>query len=191
VSPDPRPYWRRRLLWPFLALLALNVAGLAAYTLPRVWQARSVASRRQTLQAELELERTRLDGLKAKAAAIRENERDAGRFLKELVGSKDETLLPLLRRIEKIASELGLEAARASYKPEELSGAPLVQFVITLPLSGTYVELVSFLDRLERLPQFVTVDKLGIRGTPDGQGPTDLDLILSAYFRAPEAVDAP
>jgi Tfp pilus assembly protein PilO len=187
VSPDPRPYWRRRLLWPFLALLALNVAGLAAYTLPRVWQARSVASRRQTLQAELELERTRLDGLKAKAAAIRENERDAGRFLKELVGSKEETLLPLLRGLEKTASELGLEPARMSYSTEALSGAPLVQFVITLPLSGTYPELVSFLGRLEQLPHFVTVDRLAIRGASDGQGPTDLDLTLSAYFRTPEA----
>jgi Tfp pilus assembly protein PilO len=174
------------LLWPFLALLALNVAVLAAYTVPRVWQARSVASRRQTLQRELDGERGRLDGVKAKAAAIRDNERDAGRFLKELVGSKEETLLPLLRRIESTASELGLEPARMSYQTEQLSGAPLVQFVITLPLSGTYPELVRFLGRLEELPHFVTVDKLAIRGGSDGQSPTDLDLTLSAYFRTPE-----
>jgi Tfp pilus assembly protein PilO len=191
VNGDPRPFWRRRLLAPTLVLLGLNAALLVAYTLPRVWQAQRVAARRQTLQAELERERAQLEAQKAKGSAIRENERDAERFLKELVGSKDETLLPLLRRIEKIASELGLETARVSYRPEELSGAPLVQFVITMPLSGTYPELVSFLDRLEQLPQFVTVDELAIRGTPDGQGPTDLDLLLSAYFRAPEAVDAP
>ena len=182
---DPRPYWRRRLLVPFLALLGLNVAVLAVYTLPRVWQARSVESRRQTLGQELERERTRVAALKAKAAAIRDNERDAQRFM-ELVGSKDETLLPLLRRIEATASELGLEPARMSYHTDQLSGAPLVQFVITLPLSGTYPELVSFLGRLEQMPHFVTVDKLAIRGASDGQGPTDLDLTLSAYFRTPE-----
>jgi Tfp pilus assembly protein PilO len=191
VNGDPRPFWRRRLLAPALVLLGLNAALLVTYTLPRVWQAQRVAARRQTLQAELERERAVLEAQKAKGAAIRENERDAERFLKELVGSKEETLLPLLRRIEKTASELGLEATRMSYSSEELSGAPLVQFVITLPLSGTYRELVSFLDRLERMPQFVTVDKLGIRGTPDGQGPTDLDLMLSAYFRVAEAADAP
>ena len=187
MSPDPGPYWRRRLLLPFLALLGLNVVVLAAYTVPRVWQARSVESRRETLKAELASERTRVDGLKAKAGAIRDNERDAARFMKDLVVSKEETLLPLLRRIEKTASELGLEPARMSYRTEELSGAPLVQFVITMPLSGTYPELVSFLGRLEQLPHFVTVDKLAIRGASDGQGPTDLDLTLSAFFRAPEA----
>ena len=155
-----------------------------------MWQARSVVSRRQTLQAEVERERVRLEGLKARAAAIRGNERDAERFFKDLVGSKDETLLPLLRRIEKTAADLGLETSRVTYNPVDLTGAPLVQFVITLPLSGTYPELVSFLDRLERLPQFVTVDKLGIRGTPDGQGLSDLDLTLSAYFRAEGSGDA-
>lgn len=190
MSGDPRPFWRRRLLVPALALAGLNAAALTVYTVPRVWQARSVASRRQTLQAEVERERVRLDGLKAKAAAIRANERDAERFFKDLVGSKDETLLPLLRRIEKTAAELGLETARVTYKPDDLMGAPLVQLVITLPVSGTYPELVSFLDRLERLPQFVTVDKLGIRGAPDGQGLSDLDLTLSAYFRVEGSGDA-
>jgi Tfp pilus assembly protein PilO len=184
VSDDTRAFWRRRLFLPAVALAALNAAVLAFYTGPRLWQARSVALRRQALGAEVERDQARLDALKAKAAAIRGNERDAERFMKELVGSKDETLLPLLQRIEKTASELGLEAARVTYKPEDLDGAPLVRFVITLPVSGTYSELVSFLDRLERLPQFVTVDKLGIRGQPGGEGPSDLDLTLSAYFRA-------
>lgn len=186
MSEDPRPLWRRRLLAPALVLAGLNAAVLSAYTLPRIWQARSVASRRQTLGAEVERERARLRALTDKAAAIRDNERDAERLLKELVGSKADTLLPLLRRIEATASELGLETARATYKPENLTGVPLVRFVITLPVSGTYRELVSFLDRLERLPQFVTVDKLGIRGQQGGQELTDLDLTLSAYFRAEE-----
>ena len=137
MSRDPRPFWRRRLFVPALVLAGLNAAVLFSYTLPRVWQGRRVASRKVTLASEVERERARLEGLKARAAAIRDNERDATRYMKEVVSSKDETLLPLLRRIEATASELGLEAARVAYRPQELTGAPLVRFEITLPVSGT------------------------------------------------------
>jgi Tfp pilus assembly protein PilO len=183
VTSDPRPFWRRRLLTPVLVLLGLNAALFAAYTLPRLIQARSLESRRETLKAVVERERARRAAATERANSIRDNERDSRRFF-EVVGSKEKTLLPLLRRISEIASELGLEPERSTYNPEDVKGAPLTRFVITLPITGTYPEVVSFLDQLERLPQFVTVDRLGIRGPSAGEGPTALDLTLSAYFVA-------
>lgn len=184
MTSDPRPFWRRRLLTPVLVLLGLNGALFATYTLPRLIQARSLESRRETLKAVVERERARLAAAAERANAIRDNERDSRRFYKDVVGSKEKTLLPLLRRISEIASELGLESERSTYKPDDLKGAPLTRFAITLPITGTYPEVVSFLDQLERLPQFVIVDRLGIRGPSAGSGPTALDLTLSAYFVA-------
>jgi len=48
-------------------------------------------------------------------------------------------------------------------------------------VSGTYRELVAFLDRLERSSYFVTVDQIqiGKRGTGEG----GLDIALSAFYR--------
>ena len=184
MTSDPRPFWRRHLLKPVLALLGLNTALFAAYTLPRLMQVRSLEQRRGTLKAMVERERERQAAAAERAGAIRDNERDARRFYQDLVGSREKTLLPLLRRIGEIAAELGLEQAHSAYKPDEVRGAPLTRFVITLPITGTYPEVVSFLDQLERLPQFVTVDRIGIRGSDAGEGPTDLDLTLSAYFLA-------
>jgi Tfp pilus assembly protein PilO len=182
VTSDLRPFWRRRLLKPMLVLLGLNAALFVAYTLPRLMQARGLESRRAALKATVERERSFQAAALERAGAIRDNERDARRFYQELVGSREKTLLPLLRHIGEIASSLGLEQAHSAYKPEEVKGARLTRFVITLPITGTYPEVVSFLDQLERLPQFVTVDRIGIRGPSTGEGPTDLDLTLSAYF---------
>jgi Tfp pilus assembly protein PilO len=186
MTSDPRPLWRRRLLKPVLVLLGLNAALFAAYTLPRLVQVRSLEARRRSLDAQVAGERARGAAARERAIAVRDNERDSKRFYKEVVGSRDETLLPLLRRLGEIASELGLQPATSTYKPEEVKGAPLTRFVITLPITGTYRDVVSFLDQLERLPQFVTVDRLAIRGPSAGDGPTDLDLTLSAYFLAEE-----
>jgi Tfp pilus assembly protein PilO len=186
VTSDPRPFWRRRLLKPVLALLGLNAALFAAYTLPRLVQARTLESRREALGAQVERERQRGAAARERAGAVRDNERDSRRFYREVVGSREKTLLPLLRRLAEIASQLGLRPSNSSYKPDEVKGAPLTRFVITLPITGTYREVVSFLDQLERLPQFVTVDRLAIRGPSAGDGPTDLDLTLSAYFLAEE-----
>lgn len=183
MTSDLRPLWRRRLLKPALALATLNAAMFAVYTLPRLLQARSLESRRQTLQAVVERERARLAAAQSRADAIRFNEHDARRFYEEVVGSRENTLLPLLRRIAEIAAELGLETERSSYQPVEIKGMPLERLVITQPVTGTYREVVSFLAQLERLPQFVTVDKLSIRGPSAAGGPTALDLTLSAYFR--------
>lgn len=190
MTSDPRPFWRRGLLKPALALAGLNALLFAVYTAPRLMQAGSLESQRETLRAEVQRERVRLETRRARVDTILGNERDTQRFYKELVKDKDATLLPLLTRLEQVASELGLVVERSSYKAEDVKGAPLNQLTITLPVTGDYRKVVAFLDRLERLPQFLTVDRLAIRGQPDGQGPTSLDLTLSAYFRAEQGRDA-
>lgn len=179
-----RPFWRRRLLGPFLALLGLNVAVFLVYTLPRRLQERNVASRIDALKAEVERERATATALEHWTGALRSNTADQERFYGERVGTRAQ-LVPLLREIEHGARKLGLNTKQgASYQAQEVKGYPLVRFSINMPLTGTYEQLASFLERLERSPQFLIVDQIQLnerRG--EGGASADLSVALSAYFR--------
>jgi hypothetical protein len=69
-----------------------------------------------------------------------------------------------------------------------VNGLPLTRFRFTMPVTGSYAQLVAFLDRLERSSYFVTVDQVQFSGTQGGEAPM-LGLTLSTYFFSGEARD--
>jgi Tfp pilus assembly protein PilO len=175
----PRPFWRRWLMWPALGLMVLNLGTLVAYTLPRRLQERTIVERARTLREEVERERKVNEGLRLQAQAVGANLRDMKRFLKQVVAGR-EGLSVVLEELEHTAQEQGLQPGRRAYHRNELDRLPLVRFEVTLPLSGSYKQLMGFLDALERSPRFVIVDKVSYKDK-DGGAP-DLDVTLSAYF---------
>jgi Tfp pilus assembly protein PilO len=56
---------------------------------------------------------------------------------------------------------------------------------VTLPLQGSYGQLVGFLREVQRSPRFVTVDSVSMRAGREGD--TALQVVLSAYLRRTEA----
>ena len=175
--------WRQWLRLPLLAAVGLNLLVFVAYTLPRSLQQRSVASRLEVLRDEVQREKTRTEGLRHRSDTMRANAADVQRFYRDLVSTREEALLPILREIESAAGQQGLETGRYNLKPESVKGAPLEVTTITLPVTGTYRQLVAFLDELERSKYFVVVEKIDLHGQPQGHE-TGLDVILAAYLRS-------
>jgi hypothetical protein len=58
---------------------------------------------------------------------------------------------------------------------------PLVRVRVTIPVKGSYAQLVGFLGRLERAKAFVVVDTIGLQ---EGENEASLDVGLSMYFLA-------
>ncbi len=172
-----------RLARAALLLLALNVAVFLVFTLPRTLQERSLASRVATLRAEAQRERGQVEALRQRAQAIQANENDARRFFHEIVKSRQATLLPALAEIHQAAAAEGLELGQESYSRNDLKETALVRLRISLPVKGSYGQLVGFLRRLERSKSFVVVDTLGLASEESG-GEASLDIGLSAYFLA-------
>jgi Tfp pilus assembly protein PilO len=180
VSPQaPRPFWRRWLMWPALALLATNLATFFSYTLPRRLQERTLVERAAVLREEVQRERRVNEGLRLQAQAVGANIQDMQRFLKQVVAGR-EGLSVILEELESTAREQGLRPERRTYRREELDKLPLVRFEVTLPVSGTYAQLMGFLDALERSPRFVIVDKVKYQDREGGA--PDMNVTLSAYF---------
>jgi Tfp pilus assembly protein PilO len=174
------PFWRRRLLPAFLALLGVNLLGLAAWTGPRYWRQRHAAARAETARVEAERQRAAVVGLRERAGAIRGNGADVQRFYRT-AGTEKADLLPTLEAIEDMARAPGLQPGARSFRREEVKDARLERVVVTLPLEGTYPQLVGFLREVERSPRFITVDDVAMRADPDGSA--TLQVELSAYLR--------
>jgi len=184
-----RPFWRGTLLPAFLVLLALNLGVLLAWTLPRSLRQKSAAERAVVARAELARERERADAVRERAAAIRANRADTERFYTKLAGSEKQDLLPTLAAIEELARAGGLQPASRALRRENVDRAPLERVAVTLPLEGSYAELVGFLRGVERSPRFLTIDRVSLRADAESGGALQVE--LSTYLRqSPEARNA-
>ena len=181
-----RPFWCTTLVPVFVTLLALNVGALAAWTVPRSLRQKNAAQRAVAARAELAWERERAQALSERAAAIRANRADLERFYKTLAGGEQQDLLPTLEAIEELAREPGLQPASRTLRREDVDNAPLERVAMTLPLEGSYAQLVGFLRGVERSSRFLTVDRVSLRADAESGGA--LQVQLSTYLRqSPEA----
>jgi Tfp pilus assembly protein PilO len=181
-----RPFWRAKLLPAFLGLLALNALAFVAWTLPRSLRQRNAQARAASARAELQLEKQRAQALGDRAEAIRANGADLERFYATLAGDEKQNLFQSLEAVEELAREPGLQLATRSVRREDVDGAPLERVVMTLPLEGSYPQLVGFLRGVERSKRFLTVDGVALRADAESGGSLQVD--LSTYLRqSPEA----
>ena len=185
-----KPFWRRRLLVPALVLIALNAGTYFAYTLPRAARERTIAARAVVLREEVAQERSRVEGLRHRARTIEGNTTDVARFYQAL--GRKESLLRIQEDIAGVARQLGLTLGNRAYTNDAVkSSESLARFRITMPISGSYRQVVSFLQRIEALPHFVTVDSISLRddsGVGYGRS-TSLNVVLSVYFLDSESGD--
>ena len=181
-----RPFWRARLLPLFLALLALNLVAFFAWTLPRSLRQKSAVARAASARAELAQEREQAKALGERAEAIRANRADLERFYGTLAGRDKQDLLDSLQAVEDLARAPGLQPVSRTLHREDVEGAPLERVAITLPLEGSYPQLVGFLRGVEQSKRFLTVDRVALRA--DTGSSVSLQVELSTYLRqSPEA----
>ena len=172
------PLWRRRLLPAFLALLALNLLVLVAWTIPRSLRLKSATARVEEARRAAEHERARAGEARERAAAIAANTRDLKTFYEEVIGTESAQLLPTLREIEAMANAPGLTAGPRSFNREEVEDLPLERVSVVLPLGGSYAQLVRFLREVERSPRFLTVDRVSLQGKAGREASLQVEISL-------------
>jgi Tfp pilus assembly protein PilO len=183
-----QPFWRRRLLPVVLAVAGVNLVLFLAFTWPRSWRIRSVASRADALREAVARERAASAALRRRVETAANNARDVDRFFKDLVPPRDEVLVATLEDIEAMAHKPGLVAGRRNYAREEVKGTPITRLAISLPLEGSYEQLVDFLASVERGKRFLTVDRIAISQNRSERGESArLQVELSAFFTSGKA----
>jgi Tfp pilus assembly protein PilO len=174
------PVWRRWLLPAFLLLLVVNLLAAAVWTVPRTLRLRSATVRVEAARKMVEQERGAVAQQRERGDAIDKNTEDLARFYETVVGPEKAELLPTLEDIESMARAPGLTPGPRSFRREEVEGTTLERVAVTLPLRGSYRQLVGFLREVERSDRFLTVDGVSLRGEPGGEA--NLQVEMSAFM---------
>ncbi len=171
----------RWAVWALSGLALVNLGVYGVYSLPRSMEERAIATHTAVLKQELEREQQVVAELMERAEAIKANRRDVLRFYRDRVEEREASLVPILSHIETLATEQGLKVGEQKYTPKEVKNTPLERFEITMPVAGTYRQLVQLMARFEESPYFLTLDEVKVRSGTDA-GQAQLDLVLSCYF---------
>jgi Tfp pilus assembly protein PilO len=185
VSPLVSPsVWRRSYALPFLVLFALNLIGFFGFTLWRSIQERSMAARGLHLREVISAKREEIAAIRRQTDVVKADVQQTGEFYTDVVHPCIESRADILERLGVLAAQLGVQAPRVGASEEDVKGAPLKRMNITMPLTGTYQQLGSILQKVEQSPDFLIVDGLQIRERRQDAGSSgDLDIKLATYCR--------
>ncbi len=174
-----RGVWRRALLAPLAVLVALNLAVWLGYTLPRSVEHQRVSERVAELGRLVEEQRLRTQALTSLAESISSSERDSEHFFGEVVCPTEAAFLDQIEDLERAVLSSGLRPDRRTIRREELHELGLARYLVSLPASGSYRQLVDLIDEIERSAAFVILE--AIRLTSTDPGSANMQVELSTY----------
>jgi len=87
----------------------------------------------------------------------------------------------LTTELGKLAAQNGIHILQAKYKEEEPEASGIVPVEIEGSFAGDYLQLVRFINTVERSKMFFTVDGVDLAG--EAKGPVHLSISMHSYLR--------
>ncbi len=170
---------RRKLKIAIGALLAVDAIAAGVLFSPLVGSADSRSQQMTQLRVEL-LKKNRevapLRGMDKKIVLAKEQ---INGFYKDRFATRDSDLLKELGQLE---SENGVHIQAARYKEEDPVSPGVIPFAIEGSFSGDYLQLVRFINTLERSKLFIDVDSVELAG--ENAGSVRLQITMHSYLRS-------
>jgi len=170
---------RRKLKIAIAAMLAVDVVAVAVLFSPLVGSADSRQMQLNLLRAELTKKNHEVEPLIGVDKKIVLAKEQISGFYKDRFAEKDSDLA---NELGKLASGNGIKIQQARYKEEEAEGSGVIPVEIEGSFSGDYLQLVRFINTLERSKLFFDVDSVGLAG--EGEGAVRLEITLHSYLRS-------
>jgi len=170
---------RRKLKIAIGAMLAADVVAMAVLFSPLVGSADSRQLQLNLLRAELTKKTREVEPLRGMDKKIVLAKDQIGGFYKDRFAAKDSDLL---NDLGKLASENRIRIQQAKYKEEDAESSGVIPFEIEGSFSGDYLQLVRFINALERSELFFAVDSVDLAG--ESAGPVRLQITMHSYLRS-------
>ena len=185
----------RQNLWRVAAvlggLLALNLAFYLFFNMPRLRALESLEDRRNTAARELRTTTARVETIQRYLAEYDDQTRRLDDFYENLLGTQMDRMTTIQKEVRSIATEFHIDPEAIDYNPEEIEGAGLTLFQITIPLIGGYPNLRQFINRIESSKHLLIVDSVELTGAQGGGAMLSLTIKISTVFHSPRRVAAP
>ena len=170
---------RRKLKIAIGAMLVADVVAVAVLFSPLVGSAESRQLQLNMLRVELTKKNREVEPLKGIDKKIVLAKDEIGGFYKERFAAKDSDLQT---ELGKLAAQNGVRIQQAKYKEEEYETSGIVPVQIEGSFAGDYLQLVRFINTLERSKLFFDVDSVDLAGESTGQ--VRLEIIMHSYLRS-------
>jgi hypothetical protein len=170
---------RRKLKIAIGAMLAADVVTVGILFSPLVGSADGRTLQINTLKAELTRKTREVQPLRDIDRKIALAKDQIGAFYKDRFAAKDSDLA---NELGKLASENGIRIQQASYKQEEAETSGVIPVEIQGSFSGDYLQLVRFINTLERSKMFFDVDSVDLAG--ENTGKVRLGITIHSYLRS-------
>jgi Tfp pilus assembly protein PilO len=174
---------RRRTVMVLAAILLLNVLVYAFFVYPLSQRVANVAQTTQAAETELAAARklhARASGtLTGKARATDDLEAFYSKVLPADFASARRLVSP---RLDQLARQSNVLASRMTMKDPEQSEM-LSRLQVDMDVTGSYQAVRQFIDRLERVPEFVVVDHVALSEAANLDDQLNVKIELSTYYR--------
>ncbi len=170
---------RRKLKIAIGAMLAADVVAVAVLFSPLVGSADSRRTQILELKAELTKKTHEVAPLIGMDRKLVLAKGQIGDFYKGRFAAKDSELLD---ELGKIASANGVRQQQAHYKEEDTETSGVIPVEIEGSFSGDYLQLVRFINSLERSKMFFEVESVGLAG--ESTGAVKLEIGMHSYLRS-------
>ena len=170
---------RRKLQIAIAAMVVADLIAVGVLFSPLVGSAESRRVSMNELTAELRQKTRDVEPLKGIDKKIVLAKGQISQFYQDRFAARDSELAA---ELGKLASENGVRIMSAKYKQEDPTGAGIVPTEIEGNFSGDYLQLVRFINALERSKQFFTVDSISLAG--ESTGPVKLEVKMHSYLRS-------
>jgi Tfp pilus assembly protein PilO len=169
---------RHKLKIAIAAMVAADLVAAAILFSPLVGSANSRRELMNQLSVELRTKTRQVEPLRNINQKIVLAKEQIGQFYKERFGVRDSDIAG---ELGKLASENGVRIVQAKYKEEDAEGPGIVPVEIEGNFSGDYLQLVRFINALERSKLFFMVDSVDLAG--ETTGPVHLEVKLHSYLK--------
>ena len=174
---------RHKAFARLLILLAVNGVVFAAVTYRLANKQELLAHEQERLRFELEQKKTELEKLSLEEARVMANASAVTEFWADVVKTRVPGLTEAWEEIDRLTKESNVIKGRTAYD-RDLMDVGLERITATMPVEGTYFDLVRFINRLERSERFFLVEEVRL-AQRELQGKTiRLDCSISFYLKA-------
>jgi Tfp pilus assembly protein PilO len=170
---------RRKLKIAIVAMLAADLVAAAVLFSPLVGSAASRRSEMNQLSAELRKKSREVEPLRDVDKKVALAKDQISQFYKDRFAPRSSDIT---QELGKLASESGVRIQQAKYKQDDPQISGIVPVAIEGDFSGDYLQLVRFINALERSKLLFTVDSVSLAG--EAAGPVRLAVKMHSYIRS-------
>lgn len=170
---------RRKLKIAIGTMLVADVIAAGVLFSPLVGSADSRQLQLNLLRVELTKKTREVEPLRGIDKKILLAKDQINGFYKDRFAARDSDLT---NELGKLAAENGIRIQQAKYKQEDPETSGIVPVAIEGSFSGNYLQLVRFINTLERSKLFFDVDSVDLAG--EGGGPVRLEITMHSYLRS-------